>query len=92
MSLKVGDRVRAITYIESRIPEGSEGVVCHVAAAFYLGVRWDNHMNGHDCNSNCTSGHGWYCDSRKCLELIPPTAFDRLMASIEEAEYVLQDR
>lgn len=91
MSLKVGDRVRAITSIGSRIPEGSEGVVCQSDGRNNPGIRWDHHLNGHDCKNNCTEGHGWYCRP-ETIELIPPTAFDRLMASIEEAEYVLQDR
>jgi hypothetical protein len=94
MSFKVGDRVRATTYIESRIPEGSEGVVCDTATGGgMVGIEWVKFTRGHSCSGTCLEGRGWYTNVDN-IELVTPTLspLDQLLASIREAEHVIQDR
>ncbi|CAB4158839.1 hypothetical protein UFOVP706_34 [uncultured Caudovirales phage] len=94
MSFKVGDRVRATTYIESRIPEGSEGVVCDTdTGEGTVGVEWEKFDRGHSCCGNCRDGRGWYTKVNHLQLVIPVLSpLDQLLASIEEAEHVIQDR
>lgn len=61
---KVGDRVVAVCDFPSENDEimaGSTGVICDIDdGSPPIGVCWDKAVCGHDCNSTCTYGRGWY--------------------------------
>lgn len=51
---KVGDRVNHNHYSDGM------GTVVEVNSRD-VGVDFDHHINGHDCNGAAKNGHGWYC-------------------------------
>lgn len=69
----VGDRVKAVVDNpdgNEDIHTGSLGTVCHVPdwPSGRIGVRWDYPVHrGHDCNSSCQKGYGWYVDKNEIL-------------------------
>ena len=65
----VGQRVRSLTRGpdgNSHIYIGSVGTVCHTFGysdgSGRIGVEWDEHVSGHDCQQHCEDGYGWYVD------------------------------
>lgn len=76
MNFKVGDRVRAVKeYDDNHHIIGKTGTIIKINAFddyHSIGVKFDEHVNGHDLKSHfdtyfCKNGHGWWC-SESVLE------------------------
>lgn len=39
---------------------GTVGTVCNTDRTRYVGVVWDDYIDGHSCSGHCEKGHGWY--------------------------------
>jgi hypothetical protein len=74
---KVGDRVRHEEY-------GLGKIVHFEGGNPPIGVSFYGKMNGHDCNSNCIDGQGWYCYDPE-LTLIE-SASDRTERLLKEVQ------
>lgn len=61
----VGDRVECVVNYPDDNPHihiGSLGIVCREwkSGTDTLGVRWDDYVEGNNCNGTCEQGHGWF--------------------------------
>ena len=71
--IKIGDRVACIKEFEDRKETlNCYGTVIAIDSNFCrIGVHFDNHIKGHDCNRECPEGHGWFFnEDANCLKLI----------------------
>ena len=70
---QIGDRVEAIVDFpadNTKIKRAMRGTICDFADGCNppIGIRWDEHINGHHCNGHCEYGYGWYVfDYEICL-------------------------
>jgi len=72
--INIGDRVRLLINENRFLHKGDLGIVVVFHNSGSVGVRWDNHISGHDCVGNCESGHGWYVSAdnlEKCYKVYP---------------------
>lgn len=63
---QIGDRVKCIVDHpdgNQNIFVGSTGTVCYSDGDSRICVRWDAHIDGHDCCGRCEYGYGWNVDS-----------------------------
>lgn len=69
---RINDRVYACVDSpdsNSSIHIGDSGTVCGIGdKGRRIAVKWDNYINGHDCEGKCEYGYGWWVDS-ECIEL-----------------------
>lgn len=57
---KVGDRVKCVRATDGKTKTvGKYGVVKTVG--YYIGVEFDEDIDGHDCSGTCKKFHGWGC-------------------------------
>lgn len=82
-SFQVGDRVIVIAdHLASNnrsICRGDVGTVCNILGAYYeavygetylVGISFDKHVSGHDCEETCEFGHGWYVRDYEISRLV----------------------
>lgn len=71
-SFHIGDRVYACVANPDdncMINIGDYGTVCDIGNnGRRIAVKWDDYVNGHDCDGKCDYGYGWWVDST-CIEL-----------------------
>lgn len=76
VNFQVGDRVECIRPdpANNLITIGMTGTVCQRGGAAFIGVGWDEDVEGHDCNGRCEFGHGWNipADRIRLTESEPP--------------------
>lgn len=71
MQYRVGDRVIAIQeYDRNKNIINQEGIIIDINYDLKeYGVKFNNHIDGHDLNRRCEDGHGWWVLSSR-LKLI----------------------
>ena len=67
MKFKIGDRVRVINTLSSKVLSGYLGNVVHIESPSSIGVEFDNEIEGHDCSNHGQDGYCWYGDSKELV-------------------------
>jgi hypothetical protein len=70
---KVGDRVRVVSDTEHWGYKfiGETGAICVIGSN--CGINFDKNLDGHSCNGNCETGHGFYLPFAD-IKLITPSS------------------
>jgi hypothetical protein len=57
----VNDRVKAVYRIDERIRKGLKGTIVRITDnSMGIGVKWDEHVSGHDCDTGQDFGRCWW--------------------------------
>jgi len=66
MDLKIGDKVKLISDVESILKKGMTGIIVSFIPEL-IGIAWDGFTEGHDCNGDCQDGVGYYVYPNKLV-------------------------
>lgn len=61
MQFKVGDIVKTIKNIDSKITKGMIGKIVEITDEIRLGIEFNENIQGHSLNGKVKYNHGWYC-------------------------------